>query len=202
MTERARTSARRSSGAAAPRKSRAPQPDRFDRFERTSRAGVHRAPAGRGAGLARVLWVLLATAVLTVIGILLIVIGPKNILFPSVDGSGVASSRPATSQVAAEVNAETSITVLNGTQRDGLGEAVSGAIRDAGWGMVEYTGNADERTTEISAVFYSDPQNEALAKGLGEKLGGVFYYLREDYAIHETQLVVLLGENYVGPGAE
>lgn len=176
---------------------RLPQPDAFDKPLRSRRVGAHRVPPSRSTLWVRTLWVLLATAALTAIGIVFIVIGPENVLFPQANDSS-QEAETTEEQLQGESNPETTITVLNGTSVAGLGEEVEATIVDGNLGTVTFVGNAADQNATISAVFYHDPADEALAKGLGEQLGGIFYYQREEYALYETQLIVLIGSDYPG----
>lgn len=190
-------------GVPVSRRRQHPVADRFDKPDRVRRVGVHRSPPRKGVVWMRVLWVVLATAVLTAIGIVFVVIGPDNLLFP--EAADTTKEAETTEEIVQGVtDPETTVTVLNGTSIPGRGEQVEATITEGNLGTVTFVGDAADQNTAISAVFYHDPADEALAKGLGEKLGGVFYYLREDYARYETQLIVLIGSDFPGvdSGAE
>jgi hypothetical protein len=176
-----------------------PVKDRYDLVERSDRVGVHRAPERPGSGWFRALIVLLVTAILATLGIVFLVIGPGNVQLPGVIDDSLAG--PAAVEVVGEVNPETTIAILNGTPAEGLETAVEQAIRESAWGTIVFAGTAEDRAVGITAVFYVDPKDEALAKGLGENLGGASYYQQPDYATYGTQLIVLLGQDYRGPGA-
>src|SRR5690606_29029883 len=79
---------------------------------------------------------------------------------------------------------------------------VGDAIMAEGWGQVLFSENLAESDVSISAVFYRDAADEAAARGLAEKRGGVSTYLTEDYAEFDARLIVLIGADYAGPGAE
>lgn len=104
--------------------------------------------------------------------------------------------------VTAEIDPNTTVVVLNGSDINGLAFEVDEIINAEGWGKTIFSGEAEDRDVPISAVFYGDPADEAVAKGLGEKLGGISYYLSDSYKLYETQLTVLLGKDYAGPGKE
>lgn len=174
---------------------RRPKPDSFDKPKKGRRVGAHRAPKPASAGWLRALWILLATAALTALGIIFVVIGPENILFPQGNDSSQEAVTPE-EVVQGITDPATTITVLNGTTTPGLGDEVASIIIDNQYGTVEFVGNSDDQTATISAVFYTTPDDEALAKGLGEKLGGMSYYLRATYASFGTQLIVLIGSDY------
>jgi hypothetical protein len=173
-----------------------PMPDSFDHPPKIRRVGAHRAPKKGGGAWLRVMWVALATVALTAVGIIFVVIGPENLLFPESSNSSQEAQTDEEQELPGITDPATTVTVLNGTTTPGLGDEVAGIITEGSYGTVEFVGNSADQTATISAVFYSDPADEALAKGLGEKLGGIFYYLREDYTTFGTQLVVLIGSDY------
>lgn len=182
-------------------KGRRPLPDSFDKPNKLRRVGVHRAPKRAGAAWLNVLWIAIATAVLTALGIIFVVIGPENLLFPQGTDQTQEATTPTEKQVKGKTDPATTVTVLNGTDTPGLGDEVAAKITDDQLGTVSFVGNAADQTATISAVFYSNTADEALAKGLGDKLGGIFYYYKEEYASFGTQLVVLIGSDYVGAGS-
>lgn len=180
---------------------RRPMPDSFDKPGKLRRVGVHRAPKRPGSAWLNVLWIALATAILTALGIIFVVIGPENLLFPQGTDQAQEATTPTEEAVKGKTDPATTVTILNGTDTPGLGDEVAATITDDQLGTVTYVGNAADQTATISAVFYSNPADEALAKGLGDKLGGIFYYFKEEYASFGTQLVVLIGSDYAGAGS-
>jgi hypothetical protein len=159
---------------------------------------VHRAPKRAASVWLNVLWIALATMALTALGIIFVVIGPENLLFPQGADQSQQATTPTEKAVKGKTDPATTITVLNGTDTAGLGDEVAATITDGELGTVTFVGNAADQTATISAVFYSNTADEALAKGLGDKLGGIFYYYKEEYASFGTQLVVLIGSDYAG----
>lgn len=174
---------------------RRPLPDSFDKPQKLRRVGAHRAPKPASAAWLRALWIVLATAALTALGIIFVVIGPENILFPQ-SNSGSQEAVTPEEELRGITDPATTVTVLNGTTTPGLGDEVAAIITDGPYGTVEFVGNSSDQTATISAVFYTTPEDEALAKGLGEKLGGMSYYLQATYASFGTQLIVLIGSDY------
>ena len=131
---------------------RRPKPDSFDKPKKGRRVGAHRAPKPASAGWLRALWILLATAALTALGIIFVVIGPENILFPQGNDSSQEAVTPE-EVVQGITDPATTITVLNGTTTPGLGDEVASIIIDNQYGTVEFVGNSDDQTATISAVF-------------------------------------------------
>ncbi|MFC7766155.1 LytR C-terminal domain-containing protein [Leucobacter soli] len=105
-------------------------------------------------------------------------------------------------QVQAEVDPEATVAVLNGTTEEGLQDAVAEAIAEGEWGTIGFTDIAATDDVAISAVFFATEADEPAALGLAKQLGGVSTYQSDDYAKYGVQLVVLLGADYAGPGAE
>ena len=117
---------------------------------------------------------------------------------PSSSGTGTQQA-----PVQAEIDPEATVVILDGTPDAGkLAAAVDVTIREEQWGNVVSAGPADASDVEISAVFFWDPADEAAARGLAEKLGGVTAYQSDVYQPLGSQLVVLLGADYAGPHAE
>ena len=81
-----------------------------------------------------------------------------------------------------------------------MAQSLATVITDEKWGSIILAVPAATTDVTISAVFYTDAENEAAALGLAEKLGGVSTYLNADYAEGEADLVVLIGADYAGPG--
>lgn len=176
--------------------------DRFDSVKRSSRVGAHRAVERAGSPGAWVLIATLITLILTALGVLIYTLQPSSISF--VDQLAGDKDTPSilNPPAQAEVDPSTTVVVLNGTSTEGLAFAVDEIINAEGWGSTLFAGNADERDVQISAIFYVDDADEGLARGLGEKLGGISYYQNPNYAEYGSQLTVLLGNDYRGPGLE
>jgi len=176
--------------------------DRFDSVKRSSRVGAHRAVERAGTPGAWTLIATLITLILTAVGVLIYTLQPSSISFVDQlagDGDTPSIISP---PVQAEVDPSTTVVVLNGTSIEGLAFAVDEVINAEGWGSTLFAGNADERDVQISAVFFVDDADEGVARGLGEKLGGISYYQNPNYAEYGSQLTVLLGNDYRGPGLE
>lgn len=174
--------------------------DRFDNVKRSSRVGAHRAVERAGSTGAWVLISTLITLILTALGVLIYTLQPSSISFMDQLSNGVEVPNIIDRPAKASVDPATTVVVLNGTDVEGLAFVVDEAINTEGWGTTLFAGNADERDVQISAIFYADPADEGLARGLGEQLGGISYYENPNYATYGNQLTVLLGADYNGPG--
>lgn len=174
-------------------------PDRFDSVPKLDRVGAHRATERAGSATARFLVAAFLTLLLTATGIMLYIFQPASVSFME-QLADDTRSEPA-QNVQAEIKPETTVVVLNGTEHENLALDVDEIITREGWGSTMFSGDAEDRNVPISAVFYADAADEGLAKGLGEQLGGVSFYLNPNYVTYGNQLTVLLGSDYAGPGA-
>ena len=177
------------------------QRDRFDDVKRTSRVGAHRAVERIGSPGAWILVSTLITLILTATGVLIYTLQPGSVSFmDQLRGGGGGLPGVIDRPAEAEIGPDTTVVVLNGTTIDGLAFTVDEAITEEGWGSTVFAGNADENDVQISAVFYADEADEGLARGLGEKLGGISFYQNPNYSTYDNQLTVLIGADYNGPG--
>ena len=174
--------------------------DRFDRVQHSGRVGAHRVTARP-----RYIWQyliagLLGFAVLTTVGILAVQsVGGSGRLPLASPGGTSGSAEP---RVEAELDPEATIAILNGTPTENLAAALDQIVTEEQWGKIQFSGSAATTDVTISAVFYSDPDDESAAAGLAEKLGGVSTYTSDDYESYDVRLVVLIGADYKGPGLE
>lgn len=174
--------------------------DRFDNIAKPDRVGSHRAVERAGSAGTRFLVAALATLALIAIGVLFVTFQPRGASF--VDELLGEEEITAPGPIIAQIDPDTTVVVLNGSGIDGLAFEVDEIINAEGWGKIIFSGETEDRDVSISAVFYSDPEDESFAKGLGEQLGGISYYQSDTYVSYKTQLTVLLGTDYAGPGKE
>ncbi|MDO4241513.1 MAG: LytR C-terminal domain-containing protein [Microbacteriaceae bacterium] len=107
---------------------------------------------------------------------------------------------PTPAEVEPKLDPQATVTVLNGKGVPRLAAVVLENITRGEWGAAGPTQNAPEQVAK-STVFYTDKKDEAAAKALAEKLKITDVKLDKEYAKYETKIVVLLGADYVGPGA-
>lgn len=174
--------------------------DRFDNVPKNSkRIGAHRVIAKPTYFWQWFLVMIIAIVVLTAVGIFTLTrIGADRVPF----ASQVEGQTEGPAPVESEVNPDATVAVLNGVETAGLGESVGNQISENKWGNTSFVGNAAEPSVEISAVFYTEESDRSAAQGLAEQLGGVSTYLNESYSDLGTDLVVVLGADYAGPGAD
>lgn len=174
--------------------------DRFDSVPQSrGRIGAHRVVAKQSHFWQWLLIMVVAIVVLTAIGIFTLSrVGADRVPFAQ---QGEATSGQET-KVTVEVDPDATVAVLNGTETAGLGDSVGDQISTNKWGNTIFVGNSAEPGVEISAVFYTQESDQSAAAGLAEQLGGVSTYLNESYADLGTDLVVVLGTDYAGPGMD
>lgn len=174
-------------------------PDRFDTRSKNVRVGAHRV-----VGRPRRFWIylvsaLLGIALLTAAGVIVVQVTGTTV-------SGLAEETTTPTQkppaVQAELDPTAPVVVLNGTSMAGFGAVVDGLITQNGWGQILFSGPAASTDVQISAVFYSTPEDESAALALAKELGGVSTFQTSDYDEYGARLVVLLGSDYAGPGSD
>lgn len=154
--------------------------DRFDDLpEGTGRVGAHRAENPRMRGWVVLLWSVLATVVLVVLGIFATLIAQGRIvLSPQPEQTSAATPLPEASPV---VDMSFSVVVLNATTESGLATQVKDVIVGAGWPAESVTsGEAGSTDFPTTTVYYAFPADESAALGLAEVIGGA-EVARSDY---------------------
>ncbi len=181
--------------------------DRFDGLPGDlERVGAHRAPARRGRGWIGFAWAALATGVLVAAGVVGLAVFTSSLAFdlPFTGTDAAASDPPAESAsptAEPQLDPAIPITVLNGTTTTGLANTVGDLLVGEGWeGAAIGVGSRSSAATQdvaATAVFYSDPANEAAARALVQSLGVGAVRLGNDYP--NSPMTVVLGADYVPP---
>ena len=171
--------------------------DQFDDLPADlARVGAHRAPPRSGRGWITFAWAALFTGLLVVAGSLglnalrgLSFLGepPVNSATPSVEVTADPVLDPTTIDPARGI----SITVLNGTTTVDLEKTAAGAL--AGW-PIGATLVASNRTEPTTVVYYGDPANEDVARGLVLALG--VGEVRESTA-YNAPITIVVGADYL-----
>lgn len=179
-----------------------PGGDRFDRLPKNPRVGAHRI-----SGRVRRFWryflvALIAIALLVTAGIIGVNSIGSGTGSNGASGSNGETAAPQPAQTQPELDPTATVVVLNGTTTPNLAAGVDEVITRNGWGQIMFSDNAVSSDVEISAVFYASEADEAAALGLAAELGGVSIYESQNYTEYGARLVVLLGADYAGPGAE
>ncbi|MWB97729.1 LytR C-terminal domain-containing protein [Agromyces seonyuensis] len=167
--------------------------DRFDSIPRgIERVGAHRAPARRGRGWVWAGWTALAAVIVATAGIL----GAMGYLgkLGGSDETVVASEAPAVT-AAPTLDAATPVTVLNGTDVDGLAATAADALTGAGL-TVAATSNASTSDVAESMVYYSRPDLEGAARGIAGLLPGSDVQETTEFTAIGSDLTVVVGADY------
>jgi hypothetical protein len=175
--------------------------DQFDDMPADlARIGAHRAPPRAGRGWITFAWAALFTGLFIVAGSLglnalrgLSFLGeePTQSNAPSAEVTADPVLDPATIDPARAI----SITILNGTTTVDLEDAASAAL--AGW-PVGSALVASERDKPTTIIYYGDPANEDVARGLVLALG--VGEVRESTA-YAAPVTIVLGADYLGTPA-
>lgn len=182
-------------------------PDRFDEIPTSiGRVGAHRAPAPRGRGWIIVAWAALASGILVVVGLYGLSLISDRVTFPlpGIDTaepmptpeatvSAPPSIEPITDPALAALPAGFSITVLNGTEVDGLGAAARDLLTAPGWPVGTVTAAAQTDLAD-TVVFYSDPALEGVAAGMASLLGAGVIELSD--AFPGAPITIALGADF------
>jgi len=175
--------------------------DQFDDLPKDlARVGAHRAPPRRGRGLIIFAWAALATGIFVLAG-LLALNGLRGLSFlgeePVSSGSPSAeiTADPVLDPATIDPARGISITILNGTSTVDLEKTAASAL--AGW-PVGATLVASNRAEPTTVVYYGDPANEDVARGLVLALG--VGEVRESTA-YNAPVTVVVGADYLGTPA-
>ena len=185
--------------------------DPFDDFpEDLARVGAHRAPKKR-RGWVGFAWAALATGVLVIGGLYGVSLINDEVSF-DIPGltedpvEAIATPTPTSTPTAQPITDPTlidsarniSITVLNGTPLVGLQTSVMSALTSAGWPVVS-AAKASTTDIEETLVYYSNPADEDVARGLVLALG--IGDVRESTAFLGAPVTIVLGADYELPVA-
>jgi len=180
--------------------------DRFDDLPADLvRVGAHRAPKKRGGGWIAFAWAALATGLLVVGGLFGLSRIDDNISFdlPGVaapteepvtpDPIATPTATPLTDPAAIDPAREITITVLNGSADPAVLDQAADALAAAGWPVGgRAAASAADVTTTI--VYYSNPADEDIARGLSEALG--VGEVQESTAFLGAPITVVVGSDY------
>lgn len=165
------------------------------------RVGSHRAPAKKGRGWIGFGWAVLATVLLTTVGLVgLAALNDKiNFDLPFFQAGETPTPTPTPTPTAAPtVDPAVPLSILNGTPTPGLATQVGEALVAQGWGgAAEGIGsraNAAVRDIEKTVVYYSDPAYEGAARGLVLALGTGDIRLSTDYPA--STITIVIGADY------
>ncbi len=182
-------------------------PDRFDEIPASlGRVGAHRAPAPRGRGWIVVAWSALASGLLVVAGLYGLSLISDRVTFPlpgidtaepmptpTESASVPPSIEPITDPALAALPAGFTITVLNGTEVDGLGAAARDLLSAPGWPVGTVTAAAQTDLAD-TVIYYNDPALEGVAVGMATLLGAGVVELSD--AFPGAPITIALGADF------
>lgn len=183
--------------------------DRFDELpDDIERVGAHRGPPKRGRGWIALAWALLATGALVFGGLFALSqyldddLGIP--LFANAEEATQATPEPTkeiepiTDPTTIDPERDLTIDVLNGTAENGLQTTVLTELAAAGWP----TGSgapASEQDIPTTFVYYSNPQDQDVARGLLETLGVGEIGLIDADIYPAATITIVLGADYAPP---
>lgn len=185
--------------------------DPFDDYsDDVHRVGAHRAPVRRGRAWMRFAWAALATGVLIVVGLFVASRVLENDLGIPLLAQTQAEAEienlpdpvePMTDPSLLDPARNISITVLDGSIHVGIELTAAEQLRAAGWpiGGASVSDTEDETLTK---VYYSDPANEDVARGLVATLGFGEVRLVSAEAFAGSPITIVLGSDYPVPVEE
>lgn len=171
-------------------------PDRFDNVPPDlQRVGAHRAPKKKGRGWIGFAWAVVATILLTGAGLFGLAAIDSSINFDFFPAEKTPTPTPTPTPTAEPtIDAETPLTILNGTPTPRLDTQVGDALVARGWGgAAEGVGsraNASTRDVEETTIYYADPSLEGAARGLVLALGVGDIRLSTDFIGSEITIVI------------
>jgi len=184
--------------------------DRFDDIPSdVDRVGAHRAPRKPGRGWIAFAWAVVATAVLVVAGLFGLSLVNPDFELPFAPGESatptptetiVETAAPITDPTTVDPArlATLSIAVLNGTPTTGLANTAADQIAAAGWPDPSRAA-ASANDEKVTYVYYSDPADEGIARGLLQLVGAGDVRLSD--AFPAASITVVLGLDYAPPPA-
>ena len=181
--------------------------DRFDQLpDDLKRIGAHRGPRKKGGGWIGFAWALLATGVLIFgglwglskfvgvdVGLPIFQAAPTPTPTPTATPTADPVLDPTTIDPARKI----SVTVLNGTAVVGLEDTVGAALTSVGW-SVNGMATAGEKDVAKTVVYYSDPANEDVARGVVVTLGKGEIRLVAADVFPASPLTAVIGLDYPG----
>jgi len=185
--------------------------DRFDAIAREpGRIGSHRGPMRRGGGWVGLLLFVVGLAIITSVGLVVV---DRIVRDTSPSGQGLDFDFPflpdlgpsatptpteapvVTNDPAQAVARGVRIMVMNGTPVAGLQNTVGDELATAGWPIGTRT-TAGDRQVLDTVVYYVDPANADLARGLVEAIGAGEARAIAPNIYPDQDIVVVLGMDH------
>ena len=187
-------------------------PDRFDRLPADlERVGAHRSTEKQTRGWVGFAWAALATGILVVGGLFgLSILGKVDLGLPTFSGGGgetptpsatpTPTATPLTDPATLAPERAIQITVLNGSPTEGLDDVVGGQLAALSWPIGAMT-QASERDIEKTYIYYADPLNEDVARGIAIALGvGQIRLIAVESMPSSAPIAIVLGADFPPEG--
>jgi hypothetical protein len=181
--------------------------DRYDEIPASlSRVGAHRAPPKKGRRLVAFSWAALSTGVLVLVGLWAVSLIDDSVSFdlpglstpvatPGADGDPATSTAdPVTDPSTIDPARMISITILNGSGVERQQDVAGDQLAAEGWPVGSVT-QASQDDVATSTVYYNNPLDEDVARGVALELG--IDELVESTAFIGAPITVVLGADFV-----
>ncbi|MFT4233465.1 MAG: LytR C-terminal domain-containing protein [Microbacterium sp.] len=176
--------------------------DRFDDVpEKHGRVGAHRANTPGVSGGVVFLWAVVATILLTVIGIFAFRTASTQSALPDDSGDDIVATAQPTDVA---VDTSYSVLVLNGTLASGIADDVADEIIALGFAEDQVIATESSVTDfETTTVYFSNDDDEAAAQALASAIGATKVAQSDAYATVDgegKELAVVVGADRVSAG--
>ena len=174
--------------------------DQFDDIPADlARVGAHRAPAKAGHGWITFAWAALFTGIFVIAGVGGLTLLKNQSFFGGAPDTGATASAeptadPITDPTVIDPIRAITITILNGTTTVDLQKKAGADLTAKGW-PVGTLATSTERDEETTIVYYSNPDDEDVARGVVLALG--VGEIRESTAFQGAPITVVLGADYL-----
>jgi len=177
--------------------------DQFDDIPADlARVGAHRAPAKGGRGWITFAWAALFTGIFVLAGIFGLSWLNGQSFFDDGGGTALPSSTatpeadPVLDPTTIDPARAITITILNGSPTVDSESVASSQLTALGW-PIGAVALASQRDIDTTVVYYSNPADEDVARGLVVALG--IGEVRESTAFLGAPVTIVLGSDYVPP---
>jgi hypothetical protein len=176
--------------------------DQFDDIPADlSRVGAHRAPQKSGRGWVTFAWAALFTGIFVLAGLAGLSLLRGQSFFGGDAGttstpSATPTAEPLTDPTTIDPARAITITVLNGSTTVGAEKSAGNDLVTKGWPVTSMA-LASDTTQTTTIVYYSNPLDEDIARGLVGALGGG--EIRESTAFIGAPITIVLGSDYTPP---
>ncbi len=171
--------------------------DQFDDLPADlARVGAHRAVPKSGRGWITLAWAALVTVVFIVAGLFALTVLKSQLSLgedPSATITAAPTAEPVVDPTTIDKARKITITVLNGSPTDGAEKTVAALLKKAKW-PVGTQALASDRTQPTTIVYYSNPADEDVARGIVLALG--YGDVKEGGGFLGAPVTIVLGADF------